>query len=201
MIDLIKEYIERQKIVLPTGLPTIVYVENVLPDWTPIDGIVGDWDDQRCLIDFDAKTPTMEGQWAATVQYGREAMLTKSNGAAKIALGWHPRKWRMGFHKQNKSHPALVQVAGLSITRDVDRNGKPEGDPSFYGIFGLNQHTTGVNPPTQIGPWSYGCLVGQVRQGHFDYLGILRRSPAFKKDPNMLFSTLIINPKKLPWIQ
>lgn len=38
MIDLIKEYIERQKIVLPTGLPTIVYVENVLPDWTPIDG-------------------------------------------------------------------------------------------------------------------------------------------------------------------
>lgn len=82
-------------------------------------------------------------------------------GAAIIAEGQYINVWRKGFHKNDKTHPALIQVRAMTVHRDnnkdfkLDYCGKTES-----GLFGLNCHRASAwKIVNTIGLYSAGCQV------------------------------------------
>ena len=83
------------------------------------------------------------------------------NGTAIVVPGYYSKVWRFGNHKNDKNHPALVQVRTISVYRDnnkdykLDYNGVIEN-----GLFGINNHRASSWKITDyIGLNSAGCIV------------------------------------------
>ena len=111
-------------------------------------------------------------------------------GAARIAFGQY-KAWTMGFHQGKSTHPALVQVGFVRVHRDKDKNAKRTGDAIDIGTnFGVNQHM--AFNATVVGKWSAGCLVGQDKAAHLDFLKILKTDPRFKLTASYKFVSVVI---------
>ncbi len=111
----------------------------------------------------------IEGAWAATTGSGRAALEEPIDalGPPRIEPGQH-KAWVIGRTAVGTEleQDALVQVAPLPVSRDVNRDGLRDGDPRLFGLFIVDQHGAQDAPRDAIGDRSAGCLVGQSQAGH-----------------------------------
>jgi len=172
------------------GEINIVYVEGMNPDGTPNDDEANKWNDLRLLIRFEGNNPKIIGYWKATTEPGRHWVMNPldPHGAARIEFGQY-NAWQVGMHRGN--HEALVQTGGeVTVCRDFNKDFERTGDRRHTGSFGINQHW-GYDLP-EVGKASAGCLVGQSKTGHKDFMAIVKSDPRYKANRKYVFATTIL---------
>jgi hypothetical protein len=188
----IADYMTRQgyKLFTKTGELNIVYVEGVQSDGTPNADRMNEWNDRRLLLDHRLE---IIASWVATTEPGWKytAAPLNSQGAFRIAFGQY-KAWKVGRHKD---HEALVQVAAVKGHRDRNKDGYRTGDPIVNGTFGINQHWGG--DAATVGAWSAGCLVGQSREGHRQFMQLVKTDARYRENPNYVFWTTVLPGDKL----
>lgn len=173
------------------GEVNIVYIEGLNRDGTSNANRDNAFDDLRCVIGFENGTPRLLGAWEATTQPGTRYTQTPINnlGAAIIKLG-QQRAWQVGSHRGD--HEALVQTGGeVTVYRDGNKNYRRD-DRTTTGWYGINQHWGYDQPVTDIGGSSAGCLVGRTKQGHRDFMAIVKSDPRYRTNHSFIFSTTIL---------
>ncbi len=176
------------------GELNIVYVEGMNPDGTPNNDEANKWNDLRLLIEFEGGHPMIVGKWSATTEPGRywtENPLS-SLGAARIAFGQYT-SWQVGMHHADKpsGHEALVQTGGLvTVCRDLNKDGLRTGDRCQTGQFGINQHW-GYDL-AEVDKASAGCLVGQSKDGHREFMALVKSDPRYQANHKHVFTTAIL---------
>lgn len=169
-------------------LYNLVYVEGVDADGKPNADRLNEWNDRRIVIEIVGGTPKIVGNWLATSEPGAKYTYSPLNpeGAARIAFGQY-KSWKVGIHKD---HEALVQVANIKVHRDRNQDGSRAGDPVRIGCYGVNQHW-GYDM-TRVDGASAGCLVGQSRQGHREFMALIKQDQRYQANHNYLFDTAVI---------
>ncbi|MGB3206236.1 MAG: hypothetical protein WBB28_14700 [Crinalium sp.] len=185
-------YAQQQNWVIRTGARryNIFYVRGMNPNGTLNDNKVNQFNDLRVVIEITNNTPRIVGLWEATDAPGTHYINNPMNpgGAAVIVPGQY-HAWKIGFHKGNPNHPALVQTGGSVI---VARNGNPS-----TGYFGINQHGGYDYARNNIQDASAGCLVGRTRKGQAKFMNILNQDADYVRDRNYTFYSGIILGKDL----
>lgn len=178
------------------GQINIVYIEGCDPNGSPNEDRMNEWNDLRIVIAFQFGNPVILGKFIATTEPGRKYTLQPMNpsGAARICFGQY-KAWRVGAHGNSEPHEALVQVAPVSVCRDFNKDGLRTGDKVETGLFGINQHW-GYDMKF-VDAASAGCLVGQSRASHRQFMEIVKADPRHKTDKNYVFRTTIIAGDKL----
>lgn len=171
----------------------IVYMEGINLDGTVNTDKPDQWNDLRTVIKVSGN-PKIIGCWQATtepgVYYTNNPL--NSGGAARIAFGQY-KAWKIGTHK---NHEALVQVGGpVTVMRDGNGDGFRTGDPKNVGYFGINQHWGG--DASSIGRWSAGCLVGQSKDGHREFIRLIKTDSRYQQNSDYIFWTTILDGSKL----
>jgi hypothetical protein len=59
-------------------------------------------------------------------------------------------------------------------------------------LFGINQHWGYDLPRQDIGEASAGCLVGRTREGHREFMRLIKQDPRYRASAGFLFSTTVI---------
>ncbi|BAZ39399.1 hypothetical protein NIES4101_53520 [Calothrix sp. NIES-4101] len=174
------------------GELNIVYVEGIDANGNPNADRIDEWNDLRTVIAFEGGKPVIKGAWAATTEPGRYYTQNplNSQGAFRIAFGQY-RSWVVGSHRGN--HEALVQAAPVRGYRDRNKDGERQGDPVTSGNFGINQHWGGDQG--NVGRWSAGCLVGQTRAGHREFMAMIKKDSRYRS--GYLFWTTVLDGKAL----
>ena len=178
------------------GEVNIVYVEGLNPDGTANDNSPNAFKDLRTVLSFVDGEPTIIKAWECTTAPGRHYTEDplKSTGAAIIALG-QQRCWKVGTHRAGSSsaHEALVQTgAEVVVFRDLNKDYKRDGDKTEKGWFGINQHWGYDQPKDDIGGASAGCLVGRTREGHREFMRIVKSDPRYVADSDHVFATTVM---------
>jgi GH24 family phage-related lysozyme (muramidase) len=175
------------------GERNIVYVEGMNPDGSLNDDPPNQFNDLRLVIDCVEGRPRILGRWEATTEPGRHYTNNPMNprGAARIRFGQY-RAWQVGQHGVSNPHEALVQAAPVTVHRDANRDFQRPGDEEHTGLFGINQHWGYDLPRNDIGEASAGCLVGRTREGHREFMRLVKQDPRFQARPAFLFSTTVI---------
>jgi hypothetical protein len=172
------------------GEVNIVYVEGMEPDGTPNANEENEWNDVRMLIRFQDGKPVIVASWAATTEPGRywtQNPLTPL-GVARIEFGQY-KAWQVGM--QRESHEALVQTGGeVTVSRDQNKDGRRVGDRRQTGVFGLNQHW-GYDL-CEVDKASAGSLVGQSKDGHRQFMALVKSDPRYQADRKYVFTTTIL---------
>jgi hypothetical protein len=173
------------------GEVNIVYVEGMNPDGTANADEANKWNDLRLLIRFEGGAPRIIGEWAATTEPGRyytDHPLSPL-GAARIEFGQY-RSWQVGMHRNN--HEALVQTGGeVTVCRDLNKDGQRTGDKRQTGEFGINQHW-GYDLP-DVEKASAGCLVGQSKDGHRQFMALVKSDPRYQANRKYVFATAVLS--------
>ena len=172
------------------GEVNIVYVEGMNPDGTANADEANKWNDLRLLIRFEGGAPRIIGEWLATTEPGRHYTDHPINplGAARIEFGQY-KAWQVGIH--NESHEALVQTGGpLTVCRDLNKDGQRTGDKRQTGEFGINQHW-GYDLP-EVDNASAGCLVGQSKDGHRQFMALVKSDPRYQANRKYVFATTVL---------
>lgn len=173
----------------------IVYIEGVDLDGKLNDDRMNEWNDVRLIYRIQkCGVPEVLGKWKATSEPGIKYTLNplNSGGCFRIAFGQY-KSWAVGWHKD---HEALVQVGEVRGHRDRNQDGFRTGDPIVVGSnFGINQHW-GYDMPRVDGA-SAGCLVGQTKDGHREFMKIVKTDPRYQTDKNYVFWTSILDGSKL----
>jgi hypothetical protein len=116
-------------------------------------------------------------QWPITTVPGIYYLQNPSNskGTAVFKPGQYIDAYSLGYHKQNKDHPALLQTKNITVYRDIDKDKYAEETTTWdTGLFGCNIHrsnSTGVT--STIGKWGAGCQVFQVKTDHDQLLRLI----------------------------
>lgn len=177
---------------------TIVYLEGCSWDGTPNDDKLDGWNDRRIILKFDDGHPVITGNFLASCEPGKYYTWhpLHPSGAARIEFGQY-RAWRVGTHGWGTAEPheALVQVAPITVRRDKNKDGYRTGDAADTGLFGINQHH-GYNLPS-VGRASAGCLVGQMREGHAQFMRMVKSDARYKLNRGYTFFTTVIDSTKL----
>lgn len=175
----------------------IAYIEGANADGTPNADRPDEWNDRRIVFMYLPNgEPFISHNSAATTEPGVSATNSKKaaalGGVARVQFGQF-HVWQMGYHKRDTSHPALVQVSELYVTRDRNRDGK-RTDDLISRATGINQHGTepGINS-RKVGRWSEGCLVGQYWSMHLNFIDLCKADPRYIANPKYLFHTAVIN--------
>lgn len=160
------------------GAFNIVYIEGLNTDGTLNADRPNEWNDLRLLVTKEGDAWKIVHLAIATTEPGDFYTKSPTNmqGAARIAFGYHPPAWKMGFHKGTQ--PALVQAGNVMIHRDKNRDGlRGRNEPPFLSVpIGLNHHTTSQRfNGEQIGKYSAGCLVGKNYAQHLEFLSLLKQ--------------------------
>lgn len=175
----------------------IVYLEGCNIDGTANDNAPNQFNDARVVISLDGKgKPKLRGAWEATSEPGRYWTMhpLDTNGAARIAFGQY-KAWSLGEHPGTsapKHHPALVQVAEITVHRDLNEDFKRDGDRTFTGLFGINQHWGYDLPHNDINNASAGCLVGRTKAGHLEFIELLKRDERVRANGGYRFMTTVM---------
>lgn len=170
-------------------LYNIVYLEGADDDGTPNADTPNLWNDLRLIVEIKKDgVPKIVNAWSATTEPGRKYTVSplNSSGAFRIAFGQY-KAWKVGTHKD---HEALVQCSNLSGFRDGNKDFARTGDKAVSGHFGINQHW-GYDMATVEGA-SAGCLVGKTRNGHREFMEIIKRDRRYAVNSNYIFLTTII---------
>jgi hypothetical protein len=175
----------------------IVYVEGMSPNGVPNDDRPNQFNDARFVIRFLHDVPVIAGSWEATTEPGRYWTENRMNakGAARIAFGQY-EAWQVGMHRGD--HEALVQTgATVTVHRDNDENYIRPGDATDTGWFGINQHWGYDLPRDDIASASAGCLVGRTREGHREFMRLVKTDERYLADNRHRFSTTILPASEL----
>lgn len=175
------------------GERNIVYVEGMDPDGSLNADPPNQFNDLRLVIECVDGRPAIIGRWEATTEPGSHYTNNPMNprGAARIRFGQY-RAWQVGQHGQSNPHEALVQAAPLTVHRDANRDFQRPGDQEDTGLFGINQHWGYDLPRQDIGEASAGCLVGRTREGHREFIRLVKQDPRYRASSSFLFSTTVI---------
>lgn len=195
------------KVFTNKGEVNIVYVEGADLDGKVNPDSMNQWNDVRLCYDINDDKPRLLGSWVATTEPGWKytAAPLNAQGAFRIAFGQY-KAWVVGQHKD---HEALVQLweageeldNGLRVGqirghRDRNKDGFRTGDPVVIQIgIGINQHW-GYDQQLVDGA-SAGCLVGRTRQGHRDFMSIVKSDIRYRQNRNYVFWTSILDGSKL----
>jgi hypothetical protein len=172
----------------------IIYLEGIDADGTVNSDAPDLWNDLRTVIEVRDGVPIMLGSWKATTEPGLHYTHRPLNdgGAARIAFGQY-KSWQMGIHKD---HEALVQTGGaVTVCRDRNRDGLRTNDLHETGYFGINQHWGG--DAASVGRWSAGCLVGQSRNGHREFMQLVKTDSRYRENSKYVFWTAVLDGSKL----
>lgn len=183
-----------QKIFVEPGELNIVYVEGIGLDGTVNKDAMNEWNDIRLVYSIQQGVPEFLGKWKATTEPGWKYTLAPLNpgGAFRIAFGQY-KAWSVGWHKD---HEALVQVREVKGHRDRNKDGFRTGDRVVSGSeFGINQHW-GYDMQ-QVNGASAGCLVGQSKEGHREFMSIVKTDARYQENSNYVYWTAILDGSKL----
>ncbi|MBE9208222.1 peptidoglycan-binding protein [Nostoc sp. LEGE 06077] len=171
----------------------IVYVEGIDGDWNLNSDTPNAFNDRRIVIEVVNGTPKIVDHWQATTEPGRYYTVNPMNpgGAARIKFGQY-KAWAVGLHGNAERHEALVQVAPITVHRDFNKDFQRTGDKLDTGLFYVNQHWGYDAPSNDIKNASAGCLVGRLRQGHKEFMSIIKQDRRYVANNDYVFYTTVI---------
>jgi hypothetical protein len=76
------------------------------------------------------------------------------------------------------------------MSRDQNKDGRRAGDLRQTGEFGLNQHW-GYDL-CEVDKASAGSLVGQSKDGHRQFMALVKSDPRYQADRKYIFTTTIL---------
>jgi hypothetical protein len=179
----------------------IVYVEGMNENGSLNDNEPNLFNDRRMVIEIPDGKPILVNHWQATTEPGTHYTMHPMEGgdaelfgAARIAFGQY-KAWRVGTHYGGGSEPheALEQVSPISIYRDKNKDFKRTGDKLFTGVFDINQHYGFDYPYNDISFAGAGCLVGRRREGHREFMAIIKEDKRYQLNKKYRFLTTVIS--------
>lgn len=178
----------------------IVYIEGMNVDGTLNSDAPNYFNDRRMVIQILDGVPAIIGNWEATTQPGYYYTDNTMNpkGAANIKLGQY-KSWSVGIHYGGGSEPheALVQDAPITVYRDLNRDMQRTGDKTDTGLFDINQHWGYDLPQDNVSFASAGCLVGRLRDGHREFMALIKQDRRYQLNKNYLYYTTVIDGQDL----
>lgn len=177
----------------------IVYVEGIDGNGTLNPDQANHFNDRRLVIQILDRKPKIIGNWDGTTEPGYHYTYRPMNpqGAARIKFGQY-KAWRVGMHGTSERHEALVQVEPVTVHRDFNKDLIRTGDRLDTGYFGINQHWGYDLPRNNIYFASAGCLVGRTREGHREFMGLIKQDRRYQLNKKYTFLATIIPGDKLP---
>ena len=171
----------------------IVYIEGINEDWTLNDDAPNVFNDRRIVIEIVDGVPKIVNHWQATTEPGNYYTYNPMNpdGAARIKFGQY-KAWAVGLHGNADRHEALIQVAPITVHRDFNKDFQRTGDKLDTGIFQVNQHWGYDAPVNDIKNASAGCLVGRRREGHKEFMAIIKQDRRYLANKDYVFYTTVI---------
>jgi hypothetical protein len=171
----------------------IVYIEGMGENWALNGDRANQFNDRRIVIEFNDGEPKIVDHWEATTEPGSYYTYNPMNpgGAARIKFGQY-KAWALGYHGNADRHEALVQVAPITVHRDFNQDFKRTGDKLDTGLFAINQHWGYDAPSNDIKNASAGCLVGRRREGHREFMSIIKQDKRFRANNSYVFYTTVI---------
>ncbi|MGE5659066.1 MAG: hypothetical protein ACM37W_20925 [Actinomycetota bacterium] len=169
------------------GAVNIIYLQH--PDLL---GTMNQWSDRRLIIQFDGATPKITHDGAATTKPGLPTFRSPKNPAgAPVILPGQYKAWQVGIHYGSGANPheGLIQVAPVLLARSLD--GGKTFKPARWELTGINNHW-GYNMDS-VRNASEGCLVEQSKQGHIQFMRLVKSDPDYIRNPSYLFSVTVLN--------
>lgn len=184
---------KRYKLFTDSQYYNIVYVEGINPNGTLNNDDPNYFNDIRSVITFEDGVPKLAGIWEATTEPGAKYTYRpmNPNGVARIHFGQY-KAWSVGMHGTSNAHEALVQVAPVTVYRDLNKDFIRIGDRIETGLFGINQHWGYDFPKNDIVGASAGCLVGRSTKGHREFMALVKRDKRFLTTKQYVFISTII---------
>lgn len=181
------------KIFTGVGEYNIVYLEGCNVDGSLNADTPNYFNDRRLLIQFLEGKPQIIGNWEATTEPGSTYTYKpiQAAGCARIAFGQYTA-WRVGMHGLHDRHEGLVQVGSVTVCRDFNQDFKRTGDRLYTGLFGVNQHWGYDLPVNNVANSSAGCLVGRTRQGHREFMRLIKSDRRYQRDHSFVFTTTVL---------
>src|SRR6478752_3980819 len=86
----------------------------------------------------------------------------------------------------------LIRFEGgeATVCRDLNKDGQRTGDKRQTGEFGINQHW-GYDLP-EVEKASAGCLVGQSKDGHRQFMALVKSDPRYQANRKFVFATAVL---------
>lgn len=172
------------------GEMNIVYVEGMNTDGTGNDNAPNKFNDCRIVIAYEGAKPVIRGLWDATTEPGKYWTEHPMNrgGAARIKFGQYTA-WRPGqYHDQE----ALLQTSPITVCRDLNKDYKRTGDKEDTGMFGIYHHWGYDMPKDNLGQSSAGCLVGRTKNGHREFMKLVKSDPRYSPSNKFQFTATVI---------
>ena len=173
----------------------IVYVEGMDADGSINEDSPNYFNDRRMVIQILDGIPAIIGNWEATTEPGYHYTENPMNpsGAARIKFGQY-KAWRVGIHYGGgaEPHEALVQDGPITLHRDFNQDYQRLGDKTETGLFDINQHWGFDLPYNDIYYASAGCLVGRLREGHREFMRLIKQDRRYQLNKDYLFYTTVI---------
>jgi hypothetical protein len=184
---------KKYKVFTDSQYYNIVYVEGMNPNGKLNNDAPNHFNDIRTVIAFEQGVPKILGVWEATTEPGSKYTYQPMNpkGAARIHFGQY-KAWCVGMHGVSNAHEALVQVAPVTVWRDLNKDFIRPGDKAETGLFGINQHWGYDYPKNDIRGASAGCLVGRTTQGHREFMALVKRDKRYLTSNRYVFNSTII---------
>lgn len=170
-------------------------------DGTLNDNDPDSFNDRRMVIQILDGIPAIIGNWEATTQpgsYYTENPMNPDKGAAIIRLGQY-KSWQVGIHYGSGSdpHEALTQAAPITVYRDANQDSQRTSDKTDTGLFDINQHWGFDLPYNNVYYASAGCLVGRTRNGHREFMNLIKKDRRYQINRNYTYYTTIISGEDL----
>lgn len=192
----IVKYMQLKKYEIFQGIRqyNIVYVEGMNADGTLNSDPPNYFNDRRMVIQIVDGVPAIVGNWQATTEPGHRYTQRPMNteGAARIKFGQY-KAWQIGIHGTSDRHEALVQTGGsVTVHRDLNKDYQRVGDKEDTGYFGINQHWGYDLPSNNVYYASAGCLVGRLREGHREFMSLIKQDRRFQLNNRYIFYATVI---------
>jgi peptidoglycan hydrolase-like protein with peptidoglycan-binding domain len=192
----IVKYMQLKKYELFQGIReyNIVYVEGMDADASLNDDRPNYFNDRRMVLQIVDGVPVIVGNWEATTEPGYRYTENPMNpeGAARIKFGQY-KAWQVGIHGTTDRHEALIQTGGeITVYRDLNKDYQRVGDKEDTGYFAVNQHWGYDFPYNDVYYASAGCLVGRMRQGHREFMSLIKKDRRFQLNDRYIFYTTVI---------
>jgi len=120
-----------------------------------------------------------------------------SKGCAILVEGWYRKLWKVGYHKSDMSHKALVQYSPCKVYRDGNKNKVLDRDPKSIqsGMFGINMHRCRTDRDvSSVQNFSQGC---QVHQNYHMFQSFMSYVDVATKHGQVYFSYFLEDITKL----
>ena len=192
----IVKYMQLKKYEIFQGIRqyNIVYIEGMSADGSLNNDAPNSFNDRRTVLQIVDGVPAIVANWEATTEPGHHYTYRPMNpaGAARIKFGQY-KAWQVGIHGTTDRHEALVQTGGeVTVHRDFNKDFQRTGDKLDTGYFAINQHWGYDLPYNNVYYASAGCLVGRARQGHREFMSLIKKDRRFQLNNRYIFYATVI---------